>query len=273
MTELCRVLGTADFRPSEPTEFETSNAWAESVLDDAFNTAQLRSRKAWPPHPRIRIEDRWLKVPASEDHVDWLEFARLQIVADVTYPLDHMHKLASVLVDLDKQYIFDFDMPDRAPALFYTATDIKKSRSLYNNNAVAFVPSVNLSGYLVRGFSSQIAHSKMRSQIETVVAKPSLSRMAEVFSIQFKRLIATLANRVRHNQRQTRTIAEGARFDIPFQHTMLDRFILVPDEVTPFFSLLLEELTGYLSGGGTMTGRWGEFSLLCRYDLYTASAA
>lgn len=141
-------------------------------------------------------------------------------------------------------------VPERA----VTATEAAERQRM------EFTPSPELTAFWVRGLKDHLqelsapARYRERTQIAFTNSLPS---MTEALNVRFKRIFAVIGNRQRYGIEPSKPIATDGRFSLIFQHHIVDRIPIRPDEYGDFFALLSDELQAHLTSGGSVRGSWG----------------
>lgn len=165
-----------------------------------------------------------------------------------------------VEVIYEAAFPLEIEMEDRPPLELVAKPAIEDRR----RTNIRFTPSRALVGFWERGLQSHISEFTPESffdKIKGLLGRTDYQSTAEAFARKFTRMVSVLANRQRHQIHDYREFSENGRFSVAVQHQLLDRFPIVPDEATQFFSLLHDELVGYLGAGGALQGRWGKLTL------------
>jgi hypothetical protein len=125
-----------------------------------------------------------------------------------------------------------------------------------------FGPSRELTNYWVRGLRDHL------NEIATPTSyKVRWDRALEdneapkALAVRLKRLFAVVGHRQAYGIEPKEPLAIDGRFSLLFQHHIIDRIPLRPDEYANFFRILWRELEAFLRGGGQVKGSWGELEL------------
>lgn len=127
-----------------------------------------------------------------------------------------------------------------------------------------FIPSDELVEFWQRGMQSHITEftpSSILPKLSQLLSAFDGNSLKEAFTKRLIRTLSVLANRQKHGLHDYHVFSRDGRFSVAVQHQILDRFPIVPDEATDFFSLLHRQLTEHLRQGGVFQGRWGRLTL------------
>jgi hypothetical protein len=138
-----------------------------------------------------------------------------------------------------------------------------------------FSPSIKLTRYWVKGLRDHLNEmdvpSRYRNGIEAAFSD-SIEATAEAFAVRLQRIFAVIGNRQRYNIEPARPITSGQGFSLPFQHQIIDRIPVRPDQYGDFFALFHDELMSHLTNGGFVKGSWGRL-VLRHSEIYIESSA
>jgi hypothetical protein len=155
-------------------------------------------------------------------------------------------------------------MASVARALANTPDIVKESSAEQESSTpeyAIFTPGPALTAFWLRGVSDHLREmrisSEYRSRFETLVDL-SPEQVKKEFAIRLQRIFATIGNRQRYGIEDVYPLATSRRFSLTFQHHLLDRLPIRPDENTEFFSLLFSELESFFTSGRTVGGSWGK---------------
>ena len=81
------------------------------------------------------------------------------------------------------------------------------------------------------------------------------------FLEKFNNLLSTIGFRSAYGLEKDNIIAAGDRFNLSFQHAILDRFQIIPDQAGEFLRGLLDETREFIRVGGLLEGDWGRLEL------------
>jgi hypothetical protein len=141
--------------------------------------------------------------------------------------------------------------------------------------AEKFLPSARLTQYWVKGLHDHLKEvdipSRYRDGIEATFSE-AIEKTAAQFSTRLQRIFAIVGNRQRYNIEQPRPITVGQSFSLPFQHHIIDRIPIRPDQYSEFFALFYAELLAHLQAGGLVAGSWGRL-VLRRSEIHIDHAA
>lgn len=122
----------------------------------------------------------------------------------------------------------------------------------------SFAPSKQLVQFWVRGNAEAMRAAGRGPEADVA----SGTRIDHSLQHEFARLVtvtlATIAQQLRAAGARDAPITKSGRFTFSVQTTLCDRILVVPDESTPFLTLLSSELRGSIAKGASVEGRWGQ---------------
>jgi hypothetical protein len=126
-----------------------------------------------------------------------------------------------------------------------------------------FLPSKELTAFWTRGLRDHIQEMQTPSRLKDgyEFAVRHSSQTTDILATRLKRIIALVANRQNSGIERTADLAKAGRFSLAFQHQILNRITVRPDESSEFFSMLFKELHAFLHMGGSLEGAWGRLRI------------
>ncbi|SEN34153.1 hypothetical protein [Bradyrhizobium sp. OK095] len=127
-----------------------------------------------------------------------------------------------------------------------------------------FRPSPELTAVWLQGVLDHLREMQISKEYRTrfeAFLNMSRQQVVDEFGVRLQRIMATIGNRQRYGIEGAWPLAKGGQFSLVFQHLVLDRLPIRPDDSSRFFSLLLTELMQWLESGQQIGGSWGRLRI------------